>query len=79
MTVRDLREVLGAGRELGSYSFVAESDGGLDIPVSVVAPALLFEDVEVRGPTTPSKRPPVVPRPSLDIHSASRQHRTPIE
>jgi hypothetical protein len=79
MTVRDLREVLGAGRELGSYSFVAESDGGLDIPVSVVAPALLFEDIEVRGPTTPSKRPPVVPRPSLDIHSASRQHRTPIE
>jgi len=48
------------------YSFVAESDGGLDTPVSVVAPSLLFEDIEVRGPTTPSKRPPVVPRPPLD-------------
>lgn len=85
MTVRDLREVLGAGRELGSYSFVAESDGGLDIPVSVVAPSLLFEDIEVRGPTTPSKRPPAVPRPALDVRdasgysTASRQHRTPSE
>lgn len=66
MTVRDLRDVVAAGRELGVYSFVAESDGGLDTPVSVVAPALLFEDIEVRGPTTPSKRPPVVPRPPLD-------------
>jgi predicted Zn-dependent protease len=65
MTVRDLREVIGAGRELGMYGFVAESDGGLDVPVSVVAPSLLFEDVEVRGPTTPSKRPPVVPRPEI--------------
>jgi predicted Zn-dependent protease len=65
MTVRDLREVIGAGRDLGVYSFVAESDGGLDVSVSVVAPSLLFEDIEVRGPTTPSKRPPVVPRPDI--------------
>lgn len=65
MTVRDLREVIGAGRDLGVYSFVAESDGGLDVSVSVVAPSLLFEDIEVRGPTTPSKRPPVVPRPEI--------------
>lgn len=65
MTVRDLREVIGAGRDLGTYGFVIESDGGLDIPISVVAPPLLFEDVEVRGPTTPSKRPPIVPRPDI--------------
>ena len=65
MTVRDLREVIGAGRDLGVYSFVAESEGGLDVAVSVVAPSLLFEDVEVRGPTAPSKRPPVVPRPDI--------------
>jgi TldD protein len=65
MTVRDFREVIGAGRDLGVYSFVAESDGGLDVSVSVVAPSLLFEDIEVRGPTTPSKRPPVVPRPEI--------------
>jgi TldD protein len=65
MTVRDLREVTGVGRDLAVYSFVAESDGALDVPVSIVAPSLLFEDVEVRGPTTPSKRPPIVPRPEI--------------
>ena len=77
MTVRDLREVIGTGRDLGAYAFVAESDGALDLSVSVVAPSLLFEDIEVRGPTSPSKRPPVVPRPDLQL--GSRQQRTPTE
>jgi hypothetical protein len=77
MTVRDLREVIGAGRDLGAYTFVAESEGALDVSVSVVAPSLLFEDIEVRGPTAPSKRPPIVPRP--DIQLGSRQQRTPTE
>jgi TldD protein len=66
MAVRDLRDVLAAGRDVAVYGFVAENDGGLDIPSSIVAPALLFEDVELRGPTTPNKRPPVVPRPPID-------------
>jgi TldD protein len=66
MNVRDLRDVLAVGRESTVYSFLAESDGGLDTGVSVVAPALLLEDVEIRGPKTPNKRPPVVPRPPID-------------
>jgi predicted Zn-dependent protease len=66
MSVRDLRDVLAAGRDAAVYSFVTENDGGLDLPASIAAPSLLFEDVEVRGPTAPSKRPPVVPRPAID-------------
>jgi predicted Zn-dependent protease len=66
MSVRDLRDVLAAGRDAAVYSFVTENDGGLDLPTSIAAPALLFEDVEVRGPSNPNKRPPVVPRPAID-------------
>jgi predicted Zn-dependent protease len=66
ISVRELRNVLAAGRELAVYSFVAESDGGLDTPVSVVSPALLFEDLDVRATTAPNKRPPVVPRPTVE-------------
>jgi len=63
MSVRDLRDVLAAGQGGAVYSFVMENDAGTDVPASIVAPALLFEDVEIRGPSTPNKRPPVVPRP----------------
>ncbi len=63
MSVRDLRDILAFGRDTAVYSFVTENDGGLDIPASIVAPSLLLEDVELRGPTTPNKRLPIVPRP----------------
>jgi TldD protein len=64
-SVRDLRDVLAAGQGGSVYSFVTENDAGTDMPASIVAPALLFEDVEIRGPSTPNKRPPVVPRPEF--------------
>ena len=66
LSVRDLRDVLATGQGGAVYGFVTENDAGTDIPASIVAPALLFEDMEIRGPSTPNKRPPVVPRPPLD-------------
>jgi len=66
LSVRDLRDVLAIGRDTTVYGFLAESEGGLDTGVSVVAPAFLLEDVELHGPKTPNRRPPVVPRPPLD-------------
>jgi predicted Zn-dependent protease len=66
MNVRSLRGILAAGREKAVYGFVSETRGGLDMGTSVVAPALLFENVEVHGPTAPNKRPPVVPRPVIE-------------
>jgi len=65
MNVRALRGILAAGRAQAVYGVVSETRGGLDIGTSVVAPALLFENVEVHGPTAPNKRPPVVPRPEI--------------
>ncbi len=65
LSVRDLRDILAAGHDAAVYSFVSESDGGLDTAVSVVAPALLFEDLDVRAPTGPNKKPPLVPRPTV--------------
>jgi hypothetical protein len=64
--VRELRDVLAAGKDRATYSFVAENDGGLDMAATIVSPSLLFEDVEIRGPSSPNKRPPVVPRPAID-------------
>jgi predicted Zn-dependent protease len=79
ISVRDLRDILAAGRDSNVYDFIIENEGGVDLPSSVVAPSLLFEDVEVRGPTSPNKRPPVVPRPPLDPARQSLQQRTPSE
>ncbi|HVU05763.1 MAG TPA: metallopeptidase TldD-related protein [Polyangiaceae bacterium] len=66
LSVRDLRDVLATGSERALYGFLAESQGGLDVGVSVVAPSLLLEDVEVRGQKSPNKRAPVVPKPPMD-------------
>lgn len=65
IAVRELRDALAVGRELSVYAFLEESEGGLDVPVSIAAPALLFGDLEVRGPSGPNKRPPVVPQPEI--------------
>jgi hypothetical protein len=72
LSVRDLRDVLAAGQGGAVYSFVTENDAGTDIPASVVAPALLFEDMEIREPSTPNKRPPVVPRPAIEVPATER-------
>ena len=66
LSVRELRDVLATGQSGAVYGFVTENDAGTDIPASIVAPAMLFEDIEIRGPSTPNKRPPLVPRPPLD-------------
>jgi TldD protein len=64
--IRALRTILAAGEKPAVYAFVAETQGGVDVGTSVVAPAMLFEDVEVQAPSTPNKRPPIVPRPKID-------------
>lgn len=65
IAVRELRDALAVGRDLSVYAFLEEAEGGLDVPVSVASPAILFGDLEVRGPTGPNKRPPVVPHPEI--------------
>jgi hypothetical protein len=62
MSVRDLKDILATGREPAVYHVVVPT-AGFAIPCSVVAPALLFEDVEIQKVATPQKRPPSWPRP----------------
>lgn len=64
LSVRALREILATGNRSWVYGFAAPSNG-FAIPTSVVAPSLLFEDIEVKKRSEPNKRPPLIPRPPL--------------
>lgn len=65
MSVRDLKRIVAAGRERGIWSVSAPTPGGFDLQASVVAPSLLFSDLEVRRPVRSFKRPPTVTPPPV--------------
>ena len=52
------RDILEASSELTLYTY--RTGGG---PVSVIAPALLFEEIEIEEVTDILQKPPVVPSP----------------
>lgn len=62
MQVRDFRDVLSVGNTPTVYH-VLQSAGGYSIPTSIVAPGLLFEEVEVKKPKASPQLPKVLPRP----------------
>ncbi len=64
MNLRDLRMLLGHGRTPHVYSYQVRWPGGLASPTSVVAPSLLFEEVELTRPKRSYQRPKVLPRPT---------------
>ncbi len=71
LSTRDLRHVLAAGRDVTVYSYFASAVASRnvysgDVPTSVAAPDLLVGDADVRRPTEPSPKPPVLPRPAAD-------------
>jgi hypothetical protein len=78
LNVRTLRNLAGAGNDAAVLTFLqnqaqgfagtalaafGSAQGGL--PASVVAPSLLFEEVEVRGARGEPRRLPLLPSPSL--------------
>ncbi len=78
LTVRNMRNLLGIGNDNAVYYFAQSQDaetagtalgafgsanGG--VPTDVIAPSLLFEEVEVRGPHGEPRRTPLVPPPPL--------------
>jgi len=78
LNVRTLRNLAGAGNDATVFTFLqnqaqgfagtalaafGSAQGGL--PASVVAPSLLFEEVEVRGARGEPRRLPLLPAPSL--------------
>jgi len=79
LTVKTLRNLEGIGSDPTLFSFAqsqVEGFGGTalaafgsadeGVPSSVIAPSLLFDDVEVHGPRGEPERMPLVPPPPLD-------------
>jgi len=78
LTTRSLRNLLGIGNDNTVFSFAQSQQAGISgtalgafgsadggVPTSVIAPSLLFEEIEVRGPHNEPRRMPLVPPPAL--------------
>ena len=78
LTSRNLRNILGVGNDSSVFSYAQSQDaeiagtalgafGSADggVPSTVVAPSLLLEEVDVRGPHGEPRRMPLVPPPPL--------------
>jgi TldD protein len=70
---RALRDILAASQETYVFDFVNNGApfammgaGGFLAPTSVVAPALLFDEIELERSQDELSRPPIVPPPPLD-------------
>lgn len=69
MNPRALRDILSAGNEPAVYNHlaVASSLSGVDLlPTSIIAPALLFDDLELRATRGQTRKLPVLPPPFGD-------------
>jgi hypothetical protein len=79
LTLRALRNVAGIGNDATVFTFMQNQQAGFSgtalaafgsaqggLPTSVVAPSLLFDEVEVRGPRGGLRRTPLLPAPSLE-------------
>jgi hypothetical protein len=66
LSVRDLRDIVAAGREPHAYSYSAVWPNGTWSPSTLIAPSLLFEEVEVNRPKAGHARPPSLEPPSLE-------------
>lgn len=72
VTARSLRDVMAASQETAVFEFVNTTtplallgSGGYLAPTSVVAPGLLFEELEFDVPREQLPKPPTVPPPSM--------------
>jgi TldD protein len=75
---RSLRNIAGIGNDDFVYNYMQSQINGIagtalgafgsaqsGLPAAVVAPSLLFEEVEVRGARGEPKRPPILPEPPM--------------
>jgi hypothetical protein len=78
LNTRMLRNLGGIGNDDFVYNYMQSQESGfagtafgafgsarLGLPASLVAPSLLFDDLEVRGARGEPKRLPLLPAPSL--------------
>ncbi|MEQ1885729.1 MAG: metallopeptidase TldD-related protein [Bryobacteraceae bacterium] len=71
VSIRTLRDILAASSETAQFDFVNNGaplallgGGGLIAPASVIAPGLLFDEMEFERPQDQLQRPPIVPPPN---------------
>ncbi len=71
VSTRSLRDILAASQETALFDFVNNAAplallgaGGILAPAAIVAPALLFDEIEFELPQDQLPKPPVVPPPS---------------
>lgn len=60
---RSLKEITAVGKDSVVYNFIDSGGSGTGIPSSIVTPALLFSDVDIRRITGKNRKPPLYPRP----------------
>lgn len=78
LTIRNLRALLGIGNDPAVYTYEQSQDAEIagtalgafgsaedGVPSDVIAPSLLFEEVEVHGPHGEPRRLPLVPPPPI--------------
>ncbi len=63
ITPRILRDIISAGNSDHIYNFIYRDNNGNEYPVSVVAPAVLVEEIDLLPKKGEMTKPPVVSRP----------------
>jgi predicted Zn-dependent protease len=73
LNVRSLRDIVAASEENYAFDYINNAApfamigaGGFLAPTTVVAPALLFEEVEFEHPQDEQSKPPLVPPPPIE-------------
>ena len=73
LSARTLRDIIAAGDDDFVFDFINNGApfallgaGGYVAPTTVVAPSLLFEEVELERPQEDRSKPPLVPAPPID-------------
>jgi TldD protein len=72
LSTRSLRDIMAASTETAMFDFINNGAplafmgaGGLVAPASVIAPGLLFEELELERPTEQLQKPIIVPPPGV--------------
>ena len=74
LTTRSLRDIIAASEESYAFNFINNAApfamigaGGYLAPATVVAPALLFDEVELERVQDEQSKPPIVPPPPMEV------------
>jgi hypothetical protein len=79
LSARSLRDITAVSDDLSVLHYLnnqapmaLQSAGGYVAPVSIVAPSILFDELELERPQDDVPKPPVVPPPSLSEAASAR-------